>query len=87
MSVRFQQRSRCFHLKLLYDVDEVVRNAIMSKSVPELVSSYTIKGLLEIDETDVQGCLPLSTLFQDISKDEGLFSCPSSSSVGSLFLP
>ena len=34
----------------------------MLKNVPELVSSYTIEGLLEIDETsvqtlDVQTCL------------------------------
>jgi len=35
----------------------------MPKNVPELISSYTIKGPLEIHETAVQGCLPLSTLF------------------------
>ena len=38
------------------------RNVIMLKNGPELVSSYTIEGLLEIDETsvqtlDVQTCL------------------------------
>ena len=58
----------------------------MPKNVPVLISSYTIKGLLEIDETDVQRRLLLSTLFSDISKDQDLFSCPPSSSVASLFL-
>lgn len=58
----------------------------MPKNVPVLISSYTIKGLLEIDETDVQRRLPLSTLFSDISKDQDLFSCPPSSSLASLFL-
>ena len=33
----------------------------MPENVPELVSTHTMKGLLEIDETNVQGCLPFST--------------------------
>ena len=48
-------------VKLLYAIDEVVRDAIMPENVPELVSTHTMKGLLEIDETNVQGCLPFST--------------------------
>ena len=52
----------------------------MPENVPEFVSSRTIKGLFEINETDVQGCLPFNTRFSDISKDENRFYCPSSSS-------
>jgi len=36
-------------MKLLYDIDEVVRNATMLTNVPELISSYTIKGIVKID--------------------------------------
>lgn len=49
------------------------RNVIMLTNIPELVSSYTIEGLLEIDETSLKACLPLSTLIQDISQDKDLY--------------
>ena len=58
----------------------------MPENVPVLISSCTIKDLLEIDKTDEQGRLPLCTLLYDISKDEDLFTCPPSSSVASFFL-
>lgn len=45
----------------------------MLKNAPELVSSYTIDGLLEIDETNLRGCLSLITLIQDISQDKDLY--------------
>jgi len=50
-----------------------VHQLIMLTNVPELVSSYTIEGLLEIDETSLNRCLPLSTLIQDISQDRDLY--------------
>lgn len=49
------------------------RNVIMLTNIPELVSSYTIEGLLEINETSLKGCLPLSTLILDISQDKDLY--------------
>lgn len=45
----------------------------MLTNIPELVSSYTIEGLLEINETSLKGCLPLSTLILDISQDKDLY--------------
>jgi len=45
----------------------------MLENVPELVSSHSIEGLLEIDETNLQGCLPLINLIQDISEDKDLY--------------
>ena len=53
MFVRLNNAAGASIIKLLYDVDGIVRNAIMPKNVPEFVASHTIKILLEIDETDV----------------------------------
>ena len=55
MYILFSNAAGASIVKLLHDVDEVVRNAITPKNVAELIFSYPIKGLLEIDQTNVQG--------------------------------
>ena len=45
------------------DGDYLVRQPVVPQQPPQNISSDTIEGLLKIDKVDVQGGLPLDTLF------------------------
>ncbi len=52
-----------YSLPVMSSCDSPSSWTVAPKHVPEPVTSYAIKALLEVDETDVQGYLPLSALF------------------------
>ena len=68
--------------KELGQSDKLSRDTIMSHHSPQAFPVNTVKGLLEIDEVDIQRHLPLLTLLNDVSHGEDMIyttpSCPES---------
>lgn len=57
--------TECF-VEALDKLDNLLRDTIGSKYALQVLSVYTIKGLLEVYKVDVQLPLLLCTLFSDI---------------------
>ena len=50
-----------------YQWDDLCWDAIGSQDLPQCFTMYTVKCLLEVNEVNVQGCVPLQTLLNDVA--------------------
>lgn len=72
-------------IKPLYYWDYLIQNSMWLRDLPQGFAVDAVECLLEVNEIDKEGHIPLCALLYDISKSKNLVFAPSAPSESSLF--